>query len=179
LCTDTIDIAGHDSTIGYSCNVGKPVKESSPLVRLLQDAGALIHAKTTVPTGLFSLETESDVFGYTTNPYNPNHTVGASSGGGAALLTSGGCRIDIGSDIAGSIRIPAHFCGFWSLKGSAGRFPSWGNRSSFPGFEAISLVVGPMATSLDDLEEFWKRVIEMKPWKYDHTVRRSRIVIKK
>jgi Asp-tRNA(Asn)/Glu-tRNA(Gln) amidotransferase A subunit family amidase len=178
LTTDTIDIAGHDSTIGFSCNVGKPVKESSPLVRLLQDAGALIHAKTAVPTALLALETESDVFGRTTNPYNPNHTSGASSGGGAALVASGGCKIDIGSDVAGSVRTPAHFCGIWSLKGSAGRFPSWGNRSCFPGCETVSLIVGPMANSLDDLTEFWKRVIEMKPWQYDHTVCRPGVFTK-
>ncbi|KAF7761933.1 hypothetical protein Agabi119p4_9925 [Agaricus bisporus var. burnettii] len=112
---DTIDIAGHDSTIGYSCNVGKPVKESSPIVRLLQDAGALIHVKTTVPPGLLAIETSSDLFGRTTNLYNSNHTPGASTGGGAALLASGGCKIEVGSDLAGSIRLPAHFCGVWSF----------------------------------------------------------------
>lgn len=146
------------------------MKESSPIVRLLQDAGALIHVKTTVPPGLLAIETSSDLFGRTTNPYNSNHTPGASTGGGAALLASGGCKIEVGSDLAGSIRLPAHFCGVWSLKGSAGRFPSWGNRSSMTGLESIPLIVGPMANSLDDLTEFWKRVVGMRPWEYDHTV---------
>ncbi|EKM76928.1 hypothetical protein AGABI1DRAFT_62660 [Agaricus bisporus var. burnettii JB137-S8] len=166
---ETIDIAGHDSTIGYSRNVGKPVKESSAIVRLLQDAGALIHVKTSVPTGLIAIETSSDVFGRTTNPYNPAHSSGASTGGGAALLASGGSKIEVGTDLAGSVRIPAHFCGVWSLKGSAGRFPTWGNRSPLMGLEALPSLVAPMANSLDDLTEFWKRVVEMKPWQYDHT----------
>ncbi|KAF8814251.1 amidase signature enzyme [Phlegmacium glaucopus] len=81
---DTVDIEGYDSTIGYSRNIGRPWATSSSIVRLLQDAGALIHVKTTVTTGLLAIETVSDIFGYTTNPYNPNHTVGASTGGGGA-----------------------------------------------------------------------------------------------
>ncbi|KAF7430255.1 hypothetical protein PC9H_005957 [Pleurotus ostreatus] len=164
---DTIDIAGYDSTISCSRNVGRPAAKSSAIVRLLQDAGALIHVKTSVPTCLLSLETESDLFGVTSNPYNPAFTCGASSGGGAALLASGGAKIDIGSDIGGSVRIPAHFCGLWSLKGSAGRLPSTGQASSLPGFEAVQLICAPMATTLEDLTEFWKRTVGMKPWFYD------------
>lgn len=131
----------------------------------------MIHVKTSVPTGLIAIETSSDVFGRTTNPYNPAHSSGASTGGGAALLASGGSKIEVGTDLAGSVRIPAHFCGVWSLKGSAGRFPTWGNRSPLMGLEALPSLVAPMANSLDDLTEFWKRVVEMKPWQYDHTVR--------
>jgi len=167
---ETIDVAGHDSTIGYSRYVDKPVKESSAIVRLLQDAGALVHLKTSVPTGLLAIETSSAVFGRTTNPYNPGHSAGASTGGGAALLACGGSKIEVGTDLAGSVRIPAHFCGVWSLKGSAGRFPIWGNRSPMMGLESLPILAAPMANSLDDLCEFWKRVLDMKPWQYDHTV---------
>ncbi|RDB27483.1 Acetamidase [Hypsizygus marmoreus] len=166
---DTIDIAGHDSTIGYSRNVFHPAPTSSAIVRLLQDAGALVHVKTTAPTGLLGMETVSDIFGRTSNPYNNAYTSGASTGGGAALLACGGSKIEIGSDLGGSVRIPAHFCGVWSLKGSAGRFPSWGGVSSVQGLEGVPLVTAPMAGSLADLEEFWKRVVEAKPWEYDHT----------
>lgn len=171
LALDTIDIAGHDTTLSYAGNVGKPVATSSPLVRLLQDAGCLLIAKTTVPTALFSIDTESDVFGRTTNPYSASHGVGASTGGGAALVACGGSRIEVGSDVAGSLRIPAHCCGAWSLKGSIGRFPSWGNKSSMMGLEALPVISGAIAGSSDDLEEFWKGVMAMKPWEYDFTVR--------
>lgn len=167
---ETIDVAGHDSTIGYSRYVGKPAKESSAIVRLLQDAGALVHLKTSVPTGLLAIETSSAVFGRTTNPYNSGHSAGASTGGGAALLACGGSKIEVGTDLAGSVRIPAHFCGVWSLKGSAGRFPIWGNQSPMMGLESLPILAAPMANSLDDLSEFWKRVLDMKPWQYDHTV---------
>ncbi|KAK6971891.1 amidase signature domain-containing protein [Favolaschia claudopus] len=161
---DTVNVAGHDTTIGLSRNANCPVPESAPLVRLLQDAGAILHAKTTVPTVLISTETKSDLFGRTSI-----HSVGASTGGGAALLACGGSKIEITTDIGGSARVPAHFCGVWGLKGSMGRFPSWGTISSLPGFEGVPIVASPMAASLADLEEFWKRIILMQPWTYDFT----------
>ena len=168
---DTVDIKGHDSTIGYSRNVGRPKPTSSSIVRLLQDAGALIHVKTAVPTGLLAIETVSDIFGRTTNPYNSNHTAGASTGGGGALVACGGSKIEIGTDIGGSVRIPAHFCGVWSLRASSGRFPTWGSGSSMMGLEGLPIVASPLAGNLEDLHEFLKRVILAKPWEYDHTVR--------
>ncbi|KAF8628053.1 hypothetical protein AX17_006057 [Amanita inopinata Kibby_2008] len=166
---DTINIAGHDSTISFSRFANRPVSKSSSIVRLLQDSGALIHAKTTVPTGLLSIETYSDLFGRTLNPYSRFHTPGGSTGGGAALLACGGSKIEIGTDLAGSARIPAHFCGLWSLKGSAGRFPSWGCMTSLPGAEGVPIISAPMTNSLEDLSEFWKRIVMAKPWLYDHT----------
>ncbi|KAF8908523.1 amidase signature domain-containing protein [Gymnopilus junonius] len=166
---ETIDIEGHDSTISFSRNIGQPSATSSSIVRLLQDAGALIHVKTTVPTGLISIETISDIYGRTTNPYNHAHTAGASTGGGGALVACGGSKIEIGTDIAGSVRIPAHFCGVWSLKGSAGRFPSWGNQSSLSGLESIPIVISPLANNLTDLREFCQRLVSARPWHYDHT----------
>lgn len=170
LASDTVDIVGRDTTIGFSRNVGHPAMTSSAIVRLLQDAGAIIHVKTTVPSGLLSLETVSDLFGRTTNPYDQERTSGASTGGGASLVASGGSKIEIGSDVAGSVRIPAHWCGIWSLKGSVGRFPTWGSVSSMQGLEGIQIVTAPLAASLADLDEFWKRVVMAEPWRYDHTV---------
>jgi Asp-tRNA(Asn)/Glu-tRNA(Gln) amidotransferase A subunit family amidase len=146
------------------------VERSSAIVRLLQDAGAVIIAKTTVPTALFSVDTDSKLFGTTSNPYSSAHGVGASSGGGAAMVACGGSKVEIGSDVAGSVRFPAHFCGVWSLKGSVGRWPVTGNHSSMMGVEPVQTLTGPLARNLDDLEEVYKRVIDMKPWEYDYTV---------
>ncbi|SJL11481.1 related to amidase (acetamidase) [Armillaria ostoyae] len=166
---DSFDIEGHDTTIGLARFSNKPAQTSAPIVRLLRDAGALIHVKTTVPTALFSMETESDLFGRTTNPYKATHGVGASTGGGGALVAWGGSMVEVGSDVAGSVRIPAHTCGIWSMKGSVGRFPVLGNMSPMTGLEAVPILTGPLANSLDNLEEFYKRVIDMEPWTYDHT----------
>lgn len=103
---DCVNIAGHDSTAGYSSHVGRPILTSAPIVQLLQDAGAIIHAKTTVPIGLLSFETTSDLFGETTSPYNPKFSPGASTGGGAALLAYQGSMVEVGTDLGGEHAIP-------------------------------------------------------------------------
>lgn len=167
---DVVDIEGHDTTIGYSSRANKPVATSASIVRLLRDAGALMHVKTTVPTALLSFETVSDLFGETTNPYNPAFSPGASTGGGAALVAYGGSKIEIATDFGGSVRYPPAFCGVYGMKSSTGRFPSSGCQTFAPGLEGYE-VTSPLAKNLDDLQEFWKRVVEMKPWEYDHTVR--------
>jgi hypothetical protein len=139
---------------------------------MLLDAGATLHVKTTVPTGLLALETDSDLYGYCTNPYNSAFTSGASTGGGAALLAYGGSKIEIGSDFGGSVRVPAHFSGLYSIKASHGRFPETGMVSFCPGLQGIPLVTSPMAQDLEDLTEFCHRFVDLKPWIHCHTVSR-------
>jgi Asp-tRNA(Asn)/Glu-tRNA(Gln) amidotransferase A subunit family amidase len=167
---DCFDIKDHDTTLGYSRNVNRPAQTSSVIVQMLLAAGATLHVKTTVPIGLLSLETHSDLYGYTTNPYSEKHSAGASTGGGGALLAFGGSKIEIGSDVGGSVRVPAHFCGIYGLKASSRRFPVAGAVTCYPGFLAISTVTSPMAADLDDLEEFCHRFIDLKPWEQDPTV---------
>ncbi|KII82627.1 hypothetical protein PLICRDRAFT_456030 [Plicaturopsis crispa FD-325 SS-3] len=164
---DCIDVQGCDTTVGYSRNVRHPAARDAAIVRLLRDAGALVYAKTTNPTGLFGCETFSDLFGYTSNPYNAAFAAGGSTGGGAALLAYRGSKIEIGTDIGGSLRAPAHWCGVYGMKASVGRFPGEGCVSCSPGLEGIQIITSPMAHDLADLEEFWKRMMQMQPWKYD------------
>ncbi|KAI9457912.1 amidase signature domain-containing protein [Boletus coccyginus] len=166
---DCIDIEGYDTTIGYSSRVNQPASSSAAIVRLLQDAGAIIHVKTATPPGLIGLETSSDLFGRTSNPYKANFVSGASTGGGAALLACRGSLIEIGTDIGGSVRWPAHCCGIYAMRSTIGRFPSRGALPPLPGQDFIDTSCSPMARRLDDLEEFWKRVVDMEPWNYDHT----------
>lgn len=165
-----IGVAGWDSCIGYSKYVGKPIQKDSPLVRLLRDAGAVPYVKTNIPITLLSAESYSDVFGRTTNPHKKTHSPGGSSGGEGALLAYGGSRIGIGTDVAGSVRLPAHYSGVYSMKASSGRFIKTGNTTSTPGQDGVPSVVSPMARTLEDLHTFWKAVISMKPWEYDHSV---------
>ncbi|THH32570.1 hypothetical protein EUX98_g1621 [Antrodiella citrinella] len=166
---DVVDIEGHDSTIGYSAYANHPVSTSAPIVKLLQDAGALIHVKTTVPIGLLSFETESDLFGVTVNPYNPDYSPGGSTGGGAALLAYQGSIIEIATDTGGSVRIPAANCGLYAVKSSAYRFPAFGVATCAPGLETTQTTCSPIARRLEDLTAFWERVVNMKPWDYDHS----------
>ena len=132
--------------------------------------GAIPYVKTNLPTTLLSFESSNDVWGRCLNPHNPNYSPGGSTGGESALLAYGGGRIGIGSDVAGSVRTPAHFSGVYSLRCSTGRWPKMGMNTSMPGQEGIPSVFSPMARTLQDLVYFSRSLIGMKPWKFDHTV---------
>lgn len=165
---DTVDVTGYDSTVGYSRFVGIKATDG-PTARILKDAGAVPYVKTNVPITLLSFESANDVWGTSTNPYNKNYTPGGSTGGEGALLALGG-RIGVGSDVAGSVRCPAHFSGIYALKCSTGRWPKLGTRTSMPGQDGIPAVYSPMAHTLDDLAYFTRSIVQMKPWNYDHSV---------
>ena len=164
---DTIEVAGYDSTVGYSRNVGNATPFDGPCSQLLKDAGAVPYVKTNVPITLLSFESTNDVWGRCSNPHNNKYSPGGSTGGESALLALGG-RIGVGSDVAGSVRAPAHFSGIYSLKCSTGRWPKLGMCTSMPGEEGIPAVYSPMARTLDDLRYFTQSVVQMKPWRYDY-----------
>ncbi|KAJ7599208.1 amidase signature enzyme [Mycena floridula] len=166
---DTLGVKGFDSSIGYSAWVGKPMAQDSAMVRLLRDAGAVPFVKTNVPITLLAFESNSDLFGRTLNPHNKKYSPGGSTGGEAALLAYGGSRLGIGTDVAGSVRIPAHYSGVYTIKSSVGRMPKVGSGTSIPGQEGVGPVYSPMARTLEDLETFWKAIVNQKPWDYDHT----------
>ncbi|EMC99418.1 hypothetical protein BAUCODRAFT_21231 [Baudoinia panamericana UAMH 10762] len=167
---DSIGVAGFDSSVGYSCNTGKPVKTDGAIVRMLKDAGAVPFVKTALPVTLLSFESFNDVWGRALNPHNPKYSPGGSTGGEGALLAFGGSRIGIGSDVAGSVRAPAHYSGCYSLRCSTGRWPKLGVSTSMPGQEGIASVFSPMARTLSDLTYFTRSLIQMQPWKYDPSV---------
>jgi len=167
---DTLSVKGYDTSIGFSAWTGNPKETESAIVRLLRDAGAVPFVKTTIPITLLSFESQSAVFGVTKNPHVPTHTPGGSSGGEAALLALGGSRVGIGSDVAGSVRVPAHFSGVYTIRCSTGRFPRTGGGTSIPGQEGVPPVYSPMTKTLDDLETLWKAIVSMNPWEYDHSV---------
>ena len=166
---DSIVVGGYDATVGYSSFVGNKTSQDGPMVRLLKDAGAVPYVKTNLPITLLSFESANDVWGRSTNPHNDKYSPGGSTGGESALLALGG-RIGVGSDVAGSVRVPAHFSGCYSLRCSTGRWPKAGIRTSMPGQEGVPSVYSPMARTLNDLTYFTRAVVGMKPWTYDHTV---------
>ena len=132
--------------------------------------GAIPYVKTNLPITLLSFESTNDVWGRCKNPHNLSYSPGGSTGGESALLAYGGGRIGIGSDVAGSVRVPAHFSGIYSLRCSTGRWPKMGMNTSMPGQEGIPSVFSPMTRTLEDLVYFSKSILSMKPWEYDHTV---------
>jgi Asp-tRNA(Asn)/Glu-tRNA(Gln) amidotransferase A subunit family amidase len=165
---DTIEVGGYDTSVGYSRNVGNAPAQDGPLVRLLKDAGAVPYVKTNIPITLLSFESFNDLWGRSTNAYNSKYTPGGSTGGEGALLALGG-RIGVGSDVAGSVRVPAHFSGIYSLRCSTGRWPKLGVKTSTLGQEGVPSVFSPMTRTLNDLTYFTHSVVQMQPWKYDYS----------
>ncbi|HLN10678.1 MAG TPA: amidase [Xanthobacteraceae bacterium] len=123
-------------------------------VARLKAAGAVILGKTNVPIWLMDWQSYNDIYGTTNNPWDLNRTPGGSSGGAAAALAAGYVSLELGSDIGGSLRAPAHYCGVFSHKPSHGLLPSRGHTP--PGVtplprEVDLAVIGPLARTASDL----------------------------
>lgn len=121
------------------------------LVARLKQAGAIPIAKTNLPDLLFAFESDNLIYGRTSNPYDLTRSSGGSSGGEAALIAACGSPLGLGSDAAGSIRLPAHACGIAGLKPTSGRFPRTGHYPPASGWIESLWQIGPMARSVADL----------------------------
>ena len=130
-----------------------PEDDAAP-VAALREAGAIIWAKTNLPIYAGDIQSYNEVYGTTVNPFDAERTCGGSSGGAAAALAMGFTSLELGSDIGGSIRVPAHYCGVVGHKPSYGIVPGQGQIPGPPGTlsQADLAVVGPMARAVEDLE---------------------------
>ena len=164
---DSIGVAGLDCTLGVGNYVGQEWREDALLVRLLRAKGAQVYCKTNVPQTLLSFECSNPLFGVTSHLLSPAHTAGGSSGGEAALIAGGGSVLGLGTDIGGSVRIPAHFSGVYALKPTARRLSPQGFRPGVPGQEAVPGVVGPMGNSVDDLTLLCRELMVKEAWDGD------------
>ncbi|KAH0608793.1 uncharacterized protein H6S33_001021 [Morchella sextelata] len=145
-----------------------PAPPESILVTLLRDLGAIPgHVKTNVPTGMMMIEGENRLWGQTLNPFSKVLSPGGSSTGEGVLGALRGALVGVGTDIGGSIRVPASWGGLYSLKPSSGRFPIMGTRSIISGLRAINMVNGPMAAELESVRMYCKAVVGAEPWRYD------------
>lgn len=129
---DNFYVRNLDTTVGFVAWANDPatVEKESMLITLLQDAGGIILCKTNVPTAMMMPETYNNVYGYTTNPHNTRLSSGGSSGGESSLLALKGTPLGVGTDIGGSVRIPASKTGIYALKPSFGRFTTYVSSSS-------------------------------------------------
>ncbi|HVT00262.1 MAG TPA: amidase family protein, partial [Solirubrobacterales bacterium] len=142
---DDVDLAGHSTPFGCGGAV-EECRTDAELVHRLRRAGAIIVGKTHAPeVGQWHF-TESPTFGATRNPWHEGHAPGGSSGGAAAAVAAGLVAGAIGSDGAGSIRIPAAWCGLVGLKPQRGRISTWPDAEAFHGLT----VLGPLARSAAD-----------------------------
>lgn len=164
---DNFNLQGLDATVGFVSHVGDAAKADSTLAQLLENAGAVFYVKTNTPTAMMIAESVNNVFGRTVNPLNRKTTSGGSSGGESALLAMKGSPVGVGSDIGGSLRIPAACTGIFTLRPSSGRFPVRNTRSGMPGQEAVQSVNGPMARTLEDISMYTKTVVNGQPWLLD------------
>src|SRR5277367_4987987 len=146
---DSIEVAGTVSTAG---SVGRSAASvDATLVARLRAAGAIPIARTNLPELLFAFESDNYIFGRTNNPYDVSRTAGGSSGGEAALISAGGSPMGLGSDCAGSVRLPAAFCGIAGIKPTSGRLPRTGHFPPAGGWIEALWQIGPMARRIEDL----------------------------
>ncbi|HKP47734.1 MAG TPA: amidase [Pyrinomonadaceae bacterium] len=149
---DTIETAGLRSTSGSRARENFVPGTDAPSVRLLKQAGAIIFAKTNAAELAMEYTADNPVFGRTSHPQNPSLTPGGSSGGEAAAIAAGMSPCGLGTDMAGSIRIPAHFCGIAGLKPTVGAIPGGGQFPPATGPYSLAAVIGPMARRVNDLQ---------------------------
>jgi len=149
---DSIEVAGHVCTGGtLGRKAAAPAVEDATLVARLRAAGAIPIARTNLPDLLFAFESDNLLFGATSNPYDLTRTAGGSSGGEAALIAACGSPTGLGSDAAGSVRLPAAFCGIAGIKPTSGRLPRTGHFPPAGGWIETLWQIGPMARRVEDL----------------------------
>lgn len=150
---DSIETAGIRTTSGAKPFEHHVPQADAPAVKRLIDAGAVVFGKTNLPAFAMDTQSYNTIFGTTNNPWDLSRTAGGSSGGAAAALAAGLTPLELGSDIGGSIRNPAHYCGVYGHKPSHGIVPGRGHIPGPPGTlsEPDIAVIGPMARHAGDL----------------------------
>jgi amidase len=151
---EAFNIAGLPTTWGFPQFKKFVPNEDAVVVSRIKNAGAIILGKTNVPKGLADFQSYNEIYGTTNNPWNIDRSPGGSSGGSAAAVAAGFGPLSVGSDIGGSTRVPAHFCGVYAHKPTLGVVPMRGycppGSPPVPGYGDLA-VIGPLARSAGDL----------------------------
>src|SRR5690349_3962747 len=148
---DTIETAGLRTTSGSRLRDGYVPVRDAPAVARLKAAGAIVIGKTNAAEMAMDYNADNPVFGRTVHFLDPKLTPGGSSGGEAVAIATHMSPGGLGSDLAGSIRIPAHFCGVCGLKPTTGRVPGDGQFPPSTGPYGLGAVIGPLARRVADL----------------------------
>ena len=160
---DTIDTEGLRSTSGSRLRANHVPDRDATVVARLKEAGAIVLGKTNTPEMAIPYETDNPVFGRANNPHALNRTPGGSSGGEAAAIAACLSPAGLGSDLSGSIRVPAHFCGIAGLKPTIGRVPMDGHMPSVTGTLSLGASIGPMARTTEDLALLFNVIADPAP----------------
>jgi Asp-tRNA(Asn)/Glu-tRNA(Gln) amidotransferase A subunit family amidase len=168
---DQFEVEGAPSTWGLPSRAGVLAKADGPLVKRLRDAGAIVLGITNVPQLLIYHESDNPVYGQCNNPWNLLRVPGGSSGGEGSIIAAGGSPFGLGSDLGGSIRVPAHFCGIHGLKPTSRRLTALDNPRFFDfGQEAILSQPGPLARRVEDLELAMSVLAALGQEKFDFSI---------
>jgi amidase len=170
---DTFQIRGYDASLGVAALCFKPSTVNSTLAEHLLSLGAVLYCKTNVPQTMMALDSHNNIFGRVRNPAHKDLTPGGSSGGEGALICLHGSPLGVGTDVGGSIRIPALCNGLYGIKPSHGRVPYANQQGGLPaGSSKISIeaTAGPIAHSIRDCEMLLRVVGDNQPWLFDPDV---------
>ncbi|XP_042318583.1 fatty-acid amide hydrolase 1-like [Sceloporus undulatus] len=167
---DSVDCKGFVSTLGLVKRLNHPAVADAVVVQVLKHQGAIPFVKTNVPQSLLSYDCSNLIFGQTVHPLDHTKTPGGSSGGESALIKSGGSILGIGTDIGGSIRIPAGFCGICGLKTTGNRISKKGMVPSIRGQKSVAASLGPMAKDVDSLALCLRALLCEEMFRLDPTV---------
>ncbi|XP_030350495.1 vitamin D3 hydroxylase-associated protein-like isoform X2 [Strigops habroptila] len=167
---DHIDCKGHISSGGMVKFLGQVKEEDSVIVQVLKCQGAIPFVRTNIPQTMINYDCSNLIFGQTLNPLNHQKSPGGSSGGEGALIAGGGSILGIGSDVAGSIRLPSSFCGLCGLKPTGNRISKLGVVSPIIGMKSVAAALGPMARDVDSLALCMKALLCEEMFRLDPTV---------
>ncbi|NXV13578.1 VDHAP protein, partial [Cepphus grylle] len=168
---DHINCKGHVSSGGMVKFLGQVIEEDSVIVQVLKSQGAIPFVKTNIPQTMINYDCSNLIFGQTLNPLDHQKSPGGSSGGEGALIAGGGSILGIGSDVAGSIRLPSSFCGLCGLKPTGNRIStSPSTRSGRTFVLAVTGMLGPMARDVDSLALCMKALLCQEMFRLDPTV---------
>lgn len=153
---ESFNVAGLPTTWGIGDARAEPQAHDAVAVARLRNAGAIVLGKSNIATGLADWQSTNPVYGTTGNPWDLARTPGGSSGGAAAALAAGLVPLELGSDLAGSLRVPAHCCGVFAHKPTHGLVPMRGHAPPGTPLQSVAppidlAVVGPMARCARDL----------------------------
>ncbi|KAK5047557.1 hypothetical protein LTR84_006654 [Exophiala bonariae] len=167
---DTFKVKGQEASSGYVSFLGTKAESNSHLVEMLLELGAVVYVKTNIPQTVATGDSHNNIFGRTLNPFNTMLTAGGSSGGEGALIAFRGSPLGIGTDLAGSVRIPAACCGTYGFRPTAARLPAGGQASwGLPGLRAMLVSAGPLSNDFNGLEILTRAIIDAVPARTDVT----------
>uniref|UniRef100_A0A8D0GYG2 Fatty-acid amide hydrolase 1 n=1 Tax=Sphenodon punctatus TaxID=8508 RepID=A0A8D0GYG2_SPHPU len=167
---DNIGCKGHFSTLGLLQFLRAPQEDDCVLVKVLKRQGAIPFVKTNSSQSVLNYDCGNPLFGRTVNPHNHSKCSGGSSGGEGALVGGGGSILGMGSDVAGSIRLPSSFCGICGFKPTGNRLSTAGVADPVAGMNSVTSVLGPMARDVDSLALCMRALLCEDMFRLDPTV---------